>query len=138
MLKETIIKELLSNFFSLDIIKDTKIQIHLENSIIGVNVEQFLTMIEIIVIENIIFKSNSITNLLKNEIKKITIEVVFNKNIEKLNRIGNLTITKKFKKINTEVSYVNVIDLNKILITIPSLDILDIELTFSTLSIYLK
>jgi hypothetical protein len=137
------VKELVKEFFSLDIIKEAKIQLHLKKNIIKPNilkpnVEQFLSIFELIVIENLTFKSNFITNLLKNEIKKITIKVVFNKNIEQLRNYRKITITEKFQKTITEVAYINVIDLNKINITIHTFSISGIELTFSTLLMYLK
>jgi hypothetical protein len=136
MIKELFSGKSVREFFSLNIIKNTKIQLHMENSITEVNIEQFLVIFELIAIENIFFKSNLITNLLKNEIKKIIIEVVFNENIKKI----DFTVTKeiKEKKIRKEVGYVNIIDLNKMNITIPSLDILEIELLFDTLLMYLR
>jgi hypothetical protein len=136
------IKELVREFFSLDIIKDAKIQLHLQNPILEINVEQFLKIFDIILIENIIFRDNSITNLLKNEIKKITIEVVFNKNIKKFEVFRNITITKEIIKekkiIKKEIGYVDVIDLNKINIIMPPLDISEIEILFNTLLMYLR
>ncbi len=128
------IRKLVEKFFNLDIIKDYKIQLHQENSITEINVEQFLVILEIIFIENIIFRSNLITNLLKNEIKKITIEVNFNKNIE--NR-RNIKVIKNFKGRKKEVGYINVENLNKFNITILSLDIPEIEYLFHNLLMYL-